>query len=91
MIRSLNKKRKKIKKINQEHLLCQFCRVRTGFKVIDPQVEAAQARLEAMRTGRSSKKPAPPTTKPLHKEAKTKGIIFQDPYIISTVTFHGSF
>ena len=36
--------------------------MRTGFHVVDPQVEAAQARLEAMRTGRhlKIKKPMPP-------------------------------
>ncbi len=60
--------------------LYKFYRVRTGFKVIDPQVEAAQARLEAMRTGRSSKKPAPPSSKPLHKEVKTKGIVAHPTY-----------
>lgn len=39
-------------------------KVKTGFSVIDPAVEAAQARLEAMRTGRyvAGRLPKPPTS-----------------------------
>ena len=33
-------------------MYCLCFRVRTGFHIVNPEVEAAQARLEAMRTGR---------------------------------------
>jgi len=48
----------KMTKINPSRLPSH--RVRTGFHVVDPQVEAAQARLEAMRTGRHIKGGARP-------------------------------
>ena len=63
-----------------------YFRVRTGFHVVDPQVEAAQARLEAMRTGRhlKIKKPAPPATnKPKGKRVVKRGFsacIFRSVY-----------
>ena len=46
------------------HLPCVVPhRVRTGFQVVDPAVEASQARLEAMRTGRQKLTPASKTKK----------------------------
>lgn len=46
-----------------------FCSIKTKFYVVDPAVEAAQARLDAMRTGRylATKKT---TRKPAHEDRK---------------------
>ena len=48
--------------------------------MVDPQIEAAQARLEAMRTGRQfrNKKPVPPlASKPVQRDIKPKGYLNQ--------------
>ena len=69
---------------------CVRCRVKTKALIVDPEVEAAQARLEAMRTGRyiagapkekqqqskDQKAPASSKTAQTRSKARTSGTTF---------------
>jgi len=77
----------KLTKINPSRLPTH--RVRTGFHVVDPKVEAAQARLEAMRTGRHVKggaRPKESLSKQIHsnpsnaKSCGSHGRVIQQSY-----------
>ena len=56
-----------------------LCRIKTRYNIVDPEVEAAQERLEAMRTGRYIKKdvpkidPKPPGTSKTSSFTRTHG------------------
>ena len=69
----------------------KYCRIKTKFHVVDPAVEAAQARLDAMRTGRfnntsSSTKPKKPTLAVSDKTKLDKSSILDYRSVHSTHT-----
>lgn len=66
------------------------CRVKVNYQVVDPSVEAAKARLEAMRHGKFMKiKLRKKKTSPEESLDKSFGKSYFTTYIILTLTYKG--